>query len=200
MTEDRYMQPLDVAVAVFVGAMIPVILFFLEKWWDRRIRVQEWFAAKYIENGIDVLDDFFRRWATISSLPTFSVKDAMVNPAFDEVPHQAIARLGTFTKIVHFQNWFNAMRKLRMRAIGQNDCNSMTTFHCHAASMCEHLNRLRQGLLARNVKRKTDVYKLRELACVKTFNNTLNELTEKLVDNPNVTKFTAKTKDQDDEQ
>lgn len=192
------MQPLDIAVAVFVGAMIPVILFFLEKWWDKRIRVQEWFAEKYIENGIDVLDEFFRRWATISSLPTFSAKDSMVNPAFDEIPHKAIARLGTLTKGVDFQNWFNAMRALRMRAIGQNDYNCMTTFHSQAASMCEHLNRLRQGLLAHNVKRKTDVYKLRDLACVKTFNNTLNELTEKLVDNPNVTKYTAKKNDQGD--
>lgn len=183
------MEFLHLAVAVFVGGMIPIVLFFLEKWWERRSRVQDWFVEKYIENGIDVLHQFFRQWAMLSSLPARSPRELLSERAFAELPHQAVARLSPIAGDVVFQNWFNAMRALWLRATHQNDFNRASKFHVQGASMAEHLNTLRQGLLQHRLRSRAGVYRLRSSDCVARFNELLKKMTDDLVDDPDTKRY-----------
>jgi len=93
------------AVSVFVGGMIPIVLFYLKEWLDSRKRISEWFEQKYIEGGIDGLHQFFSEWAILSSLPAKTVQELLANPVFNRVPSQSAATLATITGGISFQNW-----------------------------------------------------------------------------------------------
>ncbi|HUT13590.1 MAG TPA: hypothetical protein VMY42_24090 [Thermoguttaceae bacterium] len=180
------------AVSVFVGGMIPIVLFYLKEWLDSRKRISEWFEKKYIEDAIDSLHQFFGEWAILSSLPAKSVQELVANPVFNRVPSQAAATLATITGGVSFQNWFNAMRGQWLRAANQRDWNQLVKFHTHAASMVEHLNVLRRELLGHRIRAKTDAYSLRDLKCVADFNDSLQRMTDDLVADPHVTTYTPR--------
>jgi hypothetical protein len=182
-------------VSVLVGGMIPVLTLLLTEWLARRRRLAEWFEKIYIEECIDPLHDCFCGWALNSSRPTRNVQESLANPALGEVPIGAASRLMTLTGSIELQNWLNAMRGLRLRAAGRNDFNGWTKFQCHAMSIAQHLDTLRKELLPQKVRSKSAVYGFRNLACVKTFNETLKKLMDDIVDDPNVTKYTATSSD-----
>lgn len=189
--EHDTMEWLKLVSGVMVGAMIPIVVLFLKERIDARHRLSEWFEKKYIEDSIDVLHEFFSKWALLSALPARNVQELLSNPAFAEVPSQAAGRLASITGGVAFQNWFNAMRGQWLRAAHQGDWNQLIKFHTHAASFAEHLNALRRELLSQKMTAKADAYQLRESAYIKRFNQLLGKMTEDLVSNPNVKTYTA---------
>ncbi len=186
------------SVSVCVGAMIPVVLVLLQERLAARKQIVEWFEKRYIEDGIDVLHEFFSSWAILSALPARTPQELLANPTFAEVPSHAAGRLACITGHVAFQNWFNALRGQWLRAAHQGDWNQLVKFHQYVASVSEHLNELRRELLSHKVLAKRDAYRLHNLACVKRYNQVLEEMTNELQSDPSVRKYTANPRDTDE--
>jgi len=172
--------------------MIPIVLIYLKESLDRRRRIAEWFEKKYVEETIDVLVDFFGQWAMLSALPARNPQELLANQVVTQVPSQSAGRLATMTGGVAFQNCFSAMRALWLQALNRGDWNKMVKFHQYSALIGEHLSLLRHGLLNHSLRSKGDAYSLRDLKCVKDFNEALERITVELSNEPDVTVYRAK--------
>ena len=172
---------ISTAASVLVGGLIPVTIFLLTEWMKQQREIAEWFEKRYIEDSIDVLQEFFGKWALLSSLPARNPQELLVNPVFAEVPTQAATRLTSIIGPLSFQNWFNAMRSFWLRTVQRGNFDELIQFHIHAATMAERLTELRTDLLEIHLKRKSDTYKLRTSTGVTKFNDSLEAMTNTLV-------------------
>ncbi len=177
------------AVSVLVGGMIPIVAILLKYRIDRRRRLADWFEEKYIQDSVDVLHEFFSKWAFLSGLPARNVQELLAHPAFADIPSQAASRLAVITGRTAFHNWFNAMRALWLRAAHRGEWGDSVKFHTSAASFCGLLDALRGELLRVTLAQKADIYTFRRLSWVEHFNHSLDRLTDDLNNDPNVTTY-----------
>ncbi len=178
-------------VAVFTGAMIPVLLMLLNERISARRRGEEWFERRYVEDCLDVLYEFFTRWHTLSSLLFRNAREAFGRIDFGDIPHTAMARLNMLAGGASAQNWFNAMHGLRLRGSGADDYQLLVQFQTQSADMAQQILALRNCLLSRRLRSKADAYRFSDSESAKQFRSAAEAMLGKITSHPSVTTYTA---------
>ena len=163
-------------IAIIIGGIIPIALIIFKERRDSKKKMVEWFETEYIEKCVSELFEFFQSQFLAVSQPAIGVE--VLAKCDIPVLRTSMARLYTITGGSAFDNWLKAIRVLRIKAINFMDLNLKVQYETQLGNMALRLEDLRKGLTEFPIKAKKQIYALRNLPCITTFNEAVHDMEE----------------------
>jgi hypothetical protein len=180
------------AIAVLIGAMIPVVTMWIQHAREKRKEAQAWFEKQYIEECLDLLYIHFNEWSLRVGLPSRSASESINRIDFNNLPTTEIGRLSMLLNSdITMRNWLCAMNGLALRTIGQNSTELKITFERQMISMSQRLFELRWQLIQKTIKSKSSIKDIPNLPFVDDFKKAVKEMQDIATKHPSVKKYTA---------